>query len=794
MTPTDSFASDTVLLNQILEHRLEQDDIRRLLGSLSSSDREEFLGKLADVLGKMNALLDVSNRLADSLSLDVLFRRLVEITAAAVNADRGTVFLNDEDTGELFSRVAMGDDGDSQEIRFPNQLGIAGSVFTAGEAIIIHDAYADERFNPEVDKKTGYTTRNIITAPIRTKQHDMVGVLQLLNKQEGDFSESDLSLLEALASQASAALQNAQLFEQVERAREDETYLQELTQAISTELHLVPLLQKIMDTTTKILQADRSTLFLNDEKTDELWSQVAQGMDQLEIRFPNHLGIAGEVFTSGDTVNIPDAYQDKRFNPAVDKKTGYKTDTILCCPVKNKEGTVIGVTQVLNRKGGPFTKLDERRLKSFSAQAAIAIENAKLFEDVLNMKNYSESMLHSMSNGVLTLTATGRVEKCNKAIIKLLCLADEDAVLGKGVDELFSGPNQWVADMVIKVATGGQPDIAVDAELYLGEGCDTTVNLSGVPLKNAKGEHLGTMLVFEDISGEKRLKGTLARYMTKEVADKLLEGGDDLLGGKTQEATVLFSDIRSFTTLSETLGAEETVSVLNEYFTIMVDILFEHQGILDKYIGDAIMAVFGTPFATGRDEDNAVAAAIEMMRALHAFNMDRAVRGKQTINIGIGINTNPVVVGNIGSLRRMDYTAIGDGVNLAARLESACKTYRTNLLISEFTRAKLQDEYVMREVDLITVKGKTRPVAVFEMLDYHTPETFPHRDEVLDLYERARSIYRKRKFAEALALYEKILTLHPGDGPTSVCAERCRHFMESPPPDDWDGVWVMLSK
>ena len=793
MPGTDGFASDAALLNQILEHRLEQDDIRRLLGTLSTADREEFLGKLADVLGKMNALLDVSNRLADSLSLDVLFRRLVEITAAAVNADRGTVFLNDEDTAELFSRVAMGDAG-NQEIRFPNHKGIAGSVFTSGEAIIIHDAYADDRFNPEVDKRTGYHTRNIITAPIRTKQRDMVGVLQLLNKNEGDFSESDLSLLEALASQASAALQNAQLFEQVERAREDETYLQELTQAISTELHLVPLLQKIMDTTTKILQADRSTLFLNDERTHELWSQVAQGMDQLEIRFPNHLGIAGEVFTEGRTVNIPDAYKDARFNPAVDKKTGYKTDTILCSPVKNKEGTVIGVTQVLNRKGGPFSKLDERRLKSFSAQAAIAIENAKLFEDVLNMKNYSESMLHSMSNGVLTLSATGRVEKCNKAVLKLLCARGEDDVLGRDVDKLFSGANQWVADMVAKVAAGGQPDLAVDAELFLDGECTTTVNLSGVPLKSAKGKLLGTMLVFEDISGEKRLKGTLARYMTKEVADKLLEGGDDLLGGKTQEATILFSDIRSFTTLSEALGAEETVSVLNEYFTIMVDILFEHQGILDKYIGDAIMAVFGTPFATGHDEDNAAAAAIGMMRALHAFNLDRAAKGRQTINIGIGINTNPVVVGNIGSLRRMDYTAIGDGVNLAARLESACKTYRTNLLISEFTRAKLQDDYVTREVDLITVKGKTRPVAIFELLDYHTPETFPHRDEVLDLFARALAAYRRAEFADALALFEAALALNPGDGPSSVYAERCRQFMAAPPPESWGGVWIMRSK
>ncbi|BBD08683.1 GAF domain-containing protein [Desulfovibrio ferrophilus] len=786
-----TFESDTRLLNQILEHRLEQDDIRRLLGTLSSSDREEFLGKLADVLGKMNALLDVSNRLADSLSLDVLFRRLVEITSAAVNADRGTIFLNDAETNELFSRVAMGDT--PQEIRFPNDKGIAGAVFTSAKAIIIPDAYADERFNPEVDKKTGYRTRNIITAPIRTKQSEVVGVLQLLNKKEGDFSESDLSLLEALASQASSALQNAQLFEQVERAREEETYLQELTQAISTELHLLPLLQKIMDTSTKILQADRSTLFLNDEKTHELWSQVAQGMDHLEIRFPNSMGIAGEVFTSKKTVNIPDAYADARFNQAVDKKTGYKTDTILCCPVLNKEAKVIGVTQVLNKEGGPFNRLDERRLKSFSAQAAIAIENAKLFEDVLNMKNYSESMLQSMSNGVLTLSATGRVEKCNRAAAKILC-REMDEFIDRDVVDLFSGANQWVVEMVSKVAAKGEPDIAVDAELFVCDDKTLTVNFNAVPLKNSKLELLGTMLVFEDISGEKRLKGTLARYMTKEVADKLLEGGDDMLGGKSQEATVLFSDIRSFTTLSETLGAEETVSMLNEYFTIMVDILFEHQGILDKYIGDAIMAVFGTPFATGHDEDNAVSAAVDMMRALYAFNIDRASRGKQTVNIGIGVNTNPVVVGNIGSLRRMDYTAIGDGVNLAARLESACKTYRSNILVSEFTCAKLQDSYIMREADRMTVKGKTRPVAVYEVLDFHTSETFPHMEQALEFFAKGQQVCRGRDFEGALALFEQVLGLHPGDGLSSVWAERCRYYLENPPPEDWDGSWVMLTK
>ena len=162
-----------------------------------------------------------------------------------------------------------------------------------------------------------------------------------------------------------AAPRLARLHDQVARAREQEGQLLDVTTAISQELQLKPLLHKIMDTVTAFLEADRSTLFLHDPKTDELWSQVAQGTN--EIRFPAHLGIAGSVFKSGETVNIPDAYSDERFNPAFDKKSGYRTNTILCMPVQTKNGDSLGVIQVINKLGGTFSEHDERRLRAFGA-------------------------------------------------------------------------------------------------------------------------------------------------------------------------------------------------------------------------------------------------------------------------------------------------------------------------------------------------------------------------------------------------------------------------------------------
>lgn len=574
----------------------------------------------------------------------------------------------------------------------------------------------------------------------------------------------------------------------------EEAQLLEVTTALSSELSLHPLLVKIMETTTRILDADRSTLFLYDKNKDELWSQVAQGTEIKEIRLPSRAGIAGSVFLTGHTVNIPEAYADPRFNPAVDKATGYRTHSILCMPVINHDGQTIGVTQVLNKKGGVFVKKDEQRLKAFSAQASIAIENAKLFDDVLNIKNYNESILHSLSNGVISLDTRNAVIKCNDASLRILNRQRAE-IEGHTAEELLSGRNKWVLDSIRKVVETHEPDLTMDTEFQLSSSKEISLNMTVVPLLNVKDELIGSMLVFEDITREKRIKGTMARYMTREVAEKLLEGGESALGGQRQLASVLFSDIRNFTNFSETIGSpEEVVSMLNEYFSIMVDIIFNYSGILDKYIGDAIMAVFGAPFSTSRDADNAVRTAIDMMRALKNFNLKRAMEGRNPIHIGIGINTSELVSGNVGSIKRMDYTVIGDGVNLASRLEGLNKQYGTGILISHFSREKLADSYLSREVGMIRVKGKDRPVGVHEILDHHDSVSFPHVEEAIGLYSDGVAQYRKREWERAIERFQSVLRLHPGDVPSQIYIRECERLRESPPDASWDGVWVMTGK
>ncbi len=741
-------------------------------------------------LRHLELLLEVTRRMAGYGTLDEVLQALVDMTTTELNAERGSLFLNDPDTNELYSRVAQGNI--QREIRILNTSGVAGYVYTAGEALIIADAYADDRFNRSIDEQTGFTTRNILCVPIKTVKGEIIGVAQTLNKRTGKFTKHDLNLLEAMTSQGTLALQSAQFIERMQAIRRQEMEFIDVVSEVTADIKLGSLLQKVMGEATRLLNAERSTLFLNDEKTNELWSEVGQGLESVQIRLPNHLGIAGAVFSSGKAINIPYAYADLRFNPAFDKKTGYFTRSILCVPIANKHGKVIGVTQVLNKRGGPFTSEDESRLRAFTAQISIALENAKLFADVQNMKNYNEAMLESMSNAVITLDEAEKIATCNTAGLRILRVAPAQ-ILHKPAVEFFAGSNAWVHEKLKRVGETQTTELAMEAELMVGED-KLSVNLTALPLLSMEKKRLGSMLMLEDISSEKRMRSTMSRLMDPAIADQMLAGGVDALGGKNVVATVLFSDIRGFTTITEQLGAQGTVALLNEYFTLMVDCIQREEGMLDKFIGDAIMAAFGIPVPHDDDADRSVRTSIAMIRELWNWNTQRVREGKLPVDIGIGLNTDNVVSGTIGSKKRMDYTIIGDGVNLSARLESACKQYGAHILISEFTYKALRGTYYSRELDLVVVKGKTQPVAIYEILDYHTEESYPQMTDALRLFKAGLQKFRQQKWQDAKGEFEDVLALNDQDMAAKMYIERCDHFNADPPGDDWDGVWVMKSK
>jgi adenylate cyclase len=583
------------------------------------------------------------------------------------------------------------------------------------------------------------------------------------------------------------------MFERVERSQREEALLLDVVSLITSEIKLDPLLEKILAAATLLLGADRGSLFLYDSAKHELWSRVTGGVGSGVIRFPAGAGIAGECFTSGRCITIDDAYRDPRFNQAVDKDTGYRTHNILCMPIATRGGNKVGVMEILNKKEGAFTAGDQRRLEALCAQAAVSIENAQLFKDVSDSRNYNESILRSMSNGVVTLDAGNVVSKINQSALRIL-QRPEGEVLGREIGEVFSGANSWVTNSLDKVLRTGRTDSTVDSDLVLGMRQAVSVNMTAVPLQDMHDERIGSMLIMEDITREKRLRNTMSRYMSKAVMDELLEDGNAALRGVNREVSVLFSDIRGFTTMSERLGARETVAMLNDYFTDMVDVVFAHNGILDKYIGDMIMAVFGSVRSRQDDAANAVMVGSRMMMALRELNLRRAAVGQEPINIGIGISTGDVVAGSIGSPKRLEYTVIGDRVNLAERLQNANKYYGTGVLMCETTAARLSNPVRMRDLDLIRVRGMQAPVSLCEVMEHHTAESFPHMDEVIFAFTEAVAHYRDRNWDQASRLFTEALKANPADRPSSLYLQRCEIYRKTPPPDNWDGVWSLAAE
>ena len=804
-----------------------------------------------------------------------------------LQADRTTIFLVDTDKGQLWGKLPQNNTGADREIRIPLNLGLVGHVATTGESLNIPDAYNHSLFNQEVDERPGYRTKSLLCLPIVNSSKKVVAVVQLLNKAgEIPFDSKDEESFRDIANSIGIILETCQSFYMAARNQRGAAALLKATQYLGQSLDLEATLRLVMDQARELMQADRSTLFMLSRERGELWSKVAtaDGKTFMEIRIPANRGIAGYVASTGQLLNIPDAYKDPRFDPSTDQKTGYVTRNILCMPVFNSEGHLIGVTQLINKNQGSFTNSDEEFMRAFNIQAGIALENAKLFENVLLEKQYQKDILQSLSDAVISTDMQGRIVTINDAALGLLGfplqqvdgknrhlwegkligryvwdLVPIDSLKGRLQESLTTGNKYYLPEQsltvglvkspvtevgnegnrhpacstilgdrkeslhgeiksqssddnslyILAIPKSDDPNIYipwneiswnVQASTYLSKDSvqeiERSINLTVNPLTNPQGKVRGGLVVLEDISREKRLKTTMYRYMTPGVAEQVLALGEDaLMEGSKKDVTILFSDIRGYTTLTENLGASEVVSLLNKYFETMVEAVFNHEGTLDKFIGDALMAVFGAPLPLKENHGwMAVKSALDMRWRLAEFNEPRLLNNQPLIHIGIGISSGEVVSGNIGSHKRMDYTVIGDGVNLSARLESVTKEYGCDIILSEFTYNLCRDRIFVRELDKIRVKGKNQAVSIYELIGEIDMPLNEITKKSLDFYAAGRKAYINRDFSRAITYFEEARQLKPRDQPVLLHLERSKNYLDNPPPDFWDGVHIMTTK
>ncbi|NER79310.1 MAG: GAF domain-containing protein [Leptolyngbya sp. SIO1D8] len=805
--------------------------------------------------------IDMINNEALETMLEQILEAFTLKIGQILHADRTTIFMVDRDKKELWSKIAQGDGEERLEIRVPVGRGIAGYVADTGECLNIPDAYSSELFNRKTDEETGYHTHSILCMPVLNKtQESIVAVVQLLNKLDSNkqpipFDSQDERSFREFASSIGIILESCNSFYIAARNQKGVSSLLKAISSLEQSLDLEKTLQSVMAEARDLMSADRSTLWLIDEESNELWSKVKTGDGQslIELRIPADRGIVGYVSSTKETLNIPNAYHDPRFDPASDKRTGYQTRTILCMPVFDSAGKLIAVTQLINKKQGIFNSSDEEFMRAFNIQAGIALENAKLFEDVLVEKQYQKDILQSLSDAVISTDLEGRIVTINDAALQLLGCPDaeegdrtvqiiwEQALINRYVwevipieklqfrleDSLEVGAKHYVPEQTLKVAipyssslASSPAEIEADTILLLPDPkqpelfwpwalqenteplsreqvqvLERSINLTVNPLTNPEGGVRGGLLVLEDISQEKRMKTTLYRYMTPGVAERVMALGDDvLMRGERREVTVLFSDIRGYTTLTENLEAGKVVEMLNAYFETMVEAVFNYEGTLDKFIGDAIMAVYGAPLPLQNHAWAAVQSALDMRQRLVKFNSDRITHNQPEIRIGIGISSGEVVSGNIGSQRKMEYTVIGDGVNLSSRLEGVTKQYGCDIVLSEHTYELCQDKIWVRELDKTRVKGKTQPVSIYELIDFKQNPLNSKTEDFLALYQEGREAYTGMRFKEAISIFEKAAELNPADRAVNIHINRANAYLINPPPEDWDGVHTMTTK
>ena len=778
-----------------------QPNFSSVLAPLNKQSFTVVVKEVEEKLKVVNQTLGMLDNILGSQGFDAILNDMLQSitlkTGELLNADRSTIFLLDEEKNELWAIVAKDENGKNLELRFPSHVGIAGEVATEKKVVNIpYDFYNDPRSAnaKKTDEKTGYRTYTMLAMPLINEETDeLVAVVQLINKlkpnhehygildeqiDKAGFTQEDEQVFREFAPSIRLILESSKSFYAATQRQRAATALMNAVNSLSkSSLDLEDTLKSVMDQAQELMNADRSTLWLIDEDRNQLWTKIPKDGVLEELRIPSNAGFAGIVAQSGEPLLIPfDLYEDSRSATSqnTDQKFGYRTCSMLCMPVFNADKKLIGVTQLINKKRqgeyppynpedwpqapeqwkASFNRNDLEFMEAFNIQAGVALQNAKLFAEVKQQEQRQKDMLHALTNGVISTDKKGNIVATNPSAQKLLGVSEAELAEGQSLRELIKLEKgdfaKWFDASLSPEDDKDRQQYYPDQVLLSCKAESQSINLSINSMTDATDSSKvnGALVVMEDISDAKQVKNLMYRYMTPEVAEALLASGDTGLGGKRKNVSVLFSDIRSYTTLTEKLQAEEVVVMLNKYFEVMVDVVFEYGGTLDKYIGDALMAVFGSPAPLEDHAWCAMQTAVKMREKLTLFNQERMANEELPISIGMGVHSDEVVSGNIGSSKRMELTSIGDGVNLASRLEGASKQYGTDLIISGNTYRDYTERLYVRELDFITVKGKSEPVIVYELVgirEGYSPVGKPlteTQQQVIEHYTKAREHYK----------------------------------------------------
>ncbi len=667
---------------------------------VSAADQLDYYLTSLDELGEI---------LIDSDQSESVGKGILRLTLGTIMASKGAIFLYNQSLNELSFLACQG---------FKK-----GTPFSPPKDIISesekhrHDQIKLDKIPTWITgelKKCILESNSKILVPLYHKDH-LLGLLCVGKKFMGEsYTDAEIKILEIIANHLTKALYNYELIQDVDEKRQQlnlkllelET-LFDISVAISSLLDVDELGEEILWRSVGILNASKGMILVSKKNSPILEVNNEFNWGELDTLISKKLGIFKKIEENNSgVILIPN---DKN---TLQKKLG--EDHIIITPLKAKDN-ILGFMILCNKETRhgieAFNKTDLDLLSALCNQGAVALDNARLFKGITEAKQFNESILGSIATGVITLDTLGEIDSINQAGLNILNLGMDD-VIGNHYMFLFEKDPE-IVDVIQRVEAENKTHTEINLS-FLTVSEEAVVNVSAAPRTDPKGDVLGLVIAIEDITDVSKVKNTFKRYVSKQVVDELLDDDAKLkLGGEEREVTILFSDIRGFTSMSEKMKPEDVVTTLNEYFSEMIDIVFKHNGTLDKIIGDELMIVFGAPISAKDDTERAVTTATEMQEKISIMNSERQTQKKKPIFVGMGINRGIVVSGNIGSKEMMDYTVIGDTVNLGARLCSAAGP--DEILVSQSVWEKTEKQFSYEKLEPIKVKGKKNKVAVYRI-------------------------------------------------------------------------------
>ncbi|MFZ5909897.1 MAG: adenylate/guanylate cyclase domain-containing protein [Chloroflexota bacterium] len=492
-------------------------------------------------------------------------------------------------------------------------------------------------------------------------------------------------------------------------------------QVVNSTLELDSVLQIVMDTIVRLTRAERGFLMLRDEN-GEMTTRIARNWEQESVK-PNEAAVSRtiiqRVIEAGEPILTTNAQDDPRFGRQ-ESVVAFNLRSILCVPLKVKN-ELIGVIYADNRiRTGIFSENERDLLTAFANQAAVAIENARLFsslrhtlDEVIELKNLMDNIFASIASGVITADIQDQITLCNRAAEGILGRAAIE-MIGHPLDEVLPGVAGSIVPHLVAVRKTDKPVVGLEISHTLPQRglVDWRLNLS--PLKDADQTTQGVAIVLDDMTERKRLEAQrrLFERMVSPAVIEQLDPNSLQLGGKRVDLTVLFADIRGFTSYSEKISPERLVSILNLYLAAMAEAVLAQEGTIDKFLGDAVMAWFNAPIPQPDHTLRAVKSALAMRAAVE--RLYKTLPPDSHLAFGVGIHYGDAVLGLIGTERRLEYTAISDSVNTAKRIQE--NSARNQILISKEAYERVQREVQAQHFAPLMVKGKTQPVEVYEVL------------------------------------------------------------------------------